>query len=50
MDVFLKQSGNRIVLYFNNEIITVFENKTIEDVAGWVKQNFTNTKIHIEME
>lgn len=48
MDVFLKQSENKIFLYCNCEIITIFENKTIEDITDWVRQNFINTKIHIE--
>lgn len=47
MEVVLKQSGNRIGLYINNELATVITNKTADDVAGLLKRNLLNTKILI---
>ena len=47
MEVVLKQSGNRIGLYINNELATVITNKTTDDVAGLLQKNLTNTKILI---
>ena len=47
MDVILKQSGNKVGLYIDRKLATVFKNKTIEQVTDWIKQNLKGVKIHI---
>ena len=47
MDVILKQFGNRVGLYIDKKLATVFENKNIEQVTDWVTNNLKGVKIHI---
>lgn len=47
MDVILKRSGNRIGLYIDRELATVFECQDLEQVSDWVKLNLKGVKIHI---
>ena len=47
MDVILKQSENRVGLYVDKKLATVFNNKNVEQVTEWVTNNFKNVKIHI---
>ena len=48
MDVILKQSGNKVGLYIDSKLATVFENKSIEQVKDWTKKNLKVVKINIE--
>ena len=47
MNVLLKQSGNKVGVYVDKTLATVFENKDIDYVAKWVETNFKYTKISI---
>ena len=47
MNVMLKQSGNRVGLYIDQKLATIFDNKNVEQVTDWVTRNFKNVKIHI---
>jgi Fe-S cluster assembly iron-binding protein IscA len=47
MNVILKQSGNKVGVYIDKTLATVFENKDIDFVAKWVKLNFKYTEIQI---
>lgn len=47
MNVILKKAGNRVGLYIDKKLATVFNNKNVEQVTDWVTQNFKNVKIHI---
>lgn len=47
MNIILKQSGNKIGLYIDKTLSTVFEDKTMDDVVNWIKKNLLNPKIHI---
>ena len=48
MDVILKQSGNKIGLYIDKKLATIFENKNIEQVVLWIEKNLKVVKIHID--
>ena len=47
MNVVLKQSGNKVGLYIDNNQSTVFEGSSIEDVLKWINRNLLNAKVHI---
>ena len=47
MDVILKQSGNKVRLYMDMKLATIFENKNIEQVTDWIEKNLKDVKIHI---
>ena len=47
MDVILKQSGNKVGLYIDKNLSTIFENKNMEQVTDWIEKNLKCTKIHI---
>lgn len=47
MNVMLKQSGNRVGLYIDQKLATIFDNTNVEQVTDWVTRNFKNVKIHI---
>lgn len=47
MDVILKQSGDKIGLYIDRTLATVFENKNIGEVTDWIGKNLKCVKIHI---
>lgn len=47
MDIILKQSGNRVGLYIDKQLATVFEDATFESVKEWISKNLANTKIYI---
>ena len=42
----MKQLGNRVGLYADNNLVTVFENKNIRQAADWIFKNL-KAKIHI---
>lgn len=50
MDVFLIQSGNKISMYIDKKLVTVFENMSIEQVVYKLKKTLKNIKIHIKRE
>ncbi len=47
MDVVLKRSGNRVGLYIDKKLATIFENKNIEQVTDWIEENLKGVEIHI---
>ena len=47
MDVILKQSGNKVGLYIDNKLATIFVNKSKEQIIDWIEKNLKNVKIHI---
>ena len=48
MDVILQQSRNKIGLFLDKKLATVFENKSIEQVTDWIVKNLKGVKIHIK--
>lgn len=47
MDVLLRQLGDDVELYIEENIVTVFKNKSVTSAVEWVEKNFSNTVIHI---
>ena len=47
MDMVLKQSGNNIGLYIDKKLATIFENKSIEQAADWIRKNLRGIKIYV---
>ena len=47
MDVILKQSDNKVGLYIDKKLATVFDDKNIEQAADWIEKNLKGVKIHI---
>lgn len=48
MDVILRQSRNKVGLFIDKKLATVFENKNIEQVNDWIVKNLKGVRIHIE--
>ena len=47
MDVVLEQSYNNVRLYIDKNIVTIFDDKTIDEVIDWIKKNLANIKVYI---
>lgn len=47
MDVILKQSGNKVGLYIDKKLATIFESLSIEQVTDWIGKNLKGVRIHI---
>lgn len=45
--VILSQKDNRVGVYIHNQLATVFENQTIEEVVKWINKNLSDTTVHI---
>lgn len=45
--VILSQKDNRVGVYIHNQLATVFENQTIEEVVKWINKNLSSTTVHI---
>lgn len=43
----LKQSGDKVGLYIDKELVAIFENKSVEQVTDWIESNLKGVKIHI---
>ena len=48
MDVVLKQSGNRIGVYIDKKLVTIFENMSVEQVVQKLEKTLKYVKIHIK--
>lgn len=47
MNVVLEQSYNNVRLYVDKNIVTIFDDKNIEEVIEWIKRNLANVNVYI---
>ena len=47
MDLILKQKGNKVGVYIGDNLVTIIDNKSVNQSAAWLEKNLTNIKIHI---
>ena len=47
MNVTLKQSENKVELYVDKKLATIFENKSTKQVSDWIERNLKGVKIHM---
>lgn len=47
MDLILKQKGNKVGVYIDDNLVTIIDNKSVNQSAAWLEKNLKNIKIHI---
>lgn len=47
MNVVLEQSFNNVRLYVDKNIVTIFDDKNIDEVIEWIKRNLSNVNVYI---
>ena len=45
MKVTLDKQGTRVKVMENNEVLTVFDGKSINEVIGWLERNIANVNV-----
>lgn len=45
MKVTLDKQGNSVKVIENNEVLTTFNNKSINEVISWLETNIVNVKV-----
>lgn len=47
MDMVLKQIKNKVGVYIGDELVTIIDDKSVNQSAAWLEKNLKNIKIHI---
>lgn len=47
VDLVLKQKGNKVGVYIDDNLVTIIDNKSVNQSAAWLEKNLKNIKIHI---
>ena len=47
VDLVLKQKGNKVGVYIDDNLVTIIDNKSVNHSAAWLEKNLKNIKIHI---
>lgn len=47
-DVLIVEEKDKVGLFIDGKLISVFKNQNSNDVLGWVKANISNVKVNIK--